>query len=96
MNVVIWGIDWRPGDELVTTDLEHPGLSVPLAVAARRRGVRCASCDLADGSEDLEAAVARVAGPRTRLVALSHVAWATGARARRRRGRARRPARRAR
>ncbi len=80
MNVVIWGIDWRPGDELVTTNLEHPGLSVPLAVAGRRLGVRVRVLDLADGSEDLEAAVARVAGPHTRLVALSHVAWGTGAR----------------
>jgi L-cysteine/cystine lyase len=80
MNVAIWGIDWRRGDELVTTNLEHPGLSVPLAAAARRLGLRRRVLDLVDGTEDLEAAVAAVAGPRTRLVALSHVAWSTGAR----------------
>ena len=80
MNVVIWGLDWRPGDELVTTNLEHPGLSVPLAVAARRRGLRLRVLDLVDGDEDLQAAVSRVATPRTRLVAISHVCWRTGAR----------------
>jgi L-cysteine/cystine lyase len=80
MNMVVWGIDWRPGDELVTTNLEHPGLAVPLAVAARRRGLRLRVLDLVDGDEDLQAAVSRVAGPRTRLVAVSHVAWSTGAR----------------
>jgi len=31
------------------------------------------------GEEDLEAAVGAVSGPRTRLVLLSHVSWATGA-----------------
>jgi L-cysteine/cystine lyase len=80
MNVVVWGLDWRAGDELVTTNLEHPGLSVPLGVAARRRGLRLRVLDLVDGDEDLQAAVSRVATPRTRLVAISHVCWRTGAR----------------
>ena len=40
LNVVAWGIDWRPGDEIVTTALEHPGVTVPLAVVARRTGAR--------------------------------------------------------
>ena len=38
MNAVIWGLDLAPGDELVTTGMEHPGLVVPLAAAARRSG----------------------------------------------------------
>lgn len=79
LNAAIWGIDWRPGDEAITTPLEHPGLSVPLRVMAERTGATLRILDLADGSEDLEAAVAAAAGPRTRLVALSHVAYGTGA-----------------
>lgn len=79
LNLVAWGIDWRPGDEIVTTALEHPGLTVPLAVVARRTGARLRVIDAARAQGDLEAAVAREAGPRTRLVALSHVAWSTGA-----------------
>jgi L-cysteine/cystine lyase len=80
MNRVIWGIAWRPGDEAVTTSLEHPGLAVPMRAMARRLGVVLHVLALARGDEDLEAAVAAVAGPRTRLVALSHVAYGTGAR----------------
>ena len=91
INVVAWGIDWRPGDEIVvTTHLEHPGLSVPWPSSRAGSGRGDARPDRPRrASEDLEAAVARVAGPRTRLVALSHVAWGTGARARRGGGRAR-------
>ncbi len=79
LNVVAWGIDWRPGDEIVVPALEHPGMTVPLAVIARRRGVVLRWIDPDGVEEDLEAAVAEACGPRTRLVALSHVSWATGA-----------------
>lgn len=77
---VIWGIDWRAGDEVVTTNLEHPGLTVPLGLVARRHGVRVRIVELASGGEDLEARVDAVCGPRTRMVAVSHVSWTTGAR----------------
>jgi L-cysteine/cystine lyase len=80
MNQVIWGIDWRPGDEVVTTALEHPGLLVPLGVLARRMGVTLRVLDAGDGSGPLEERVAGACSPRTRLVALSHVAYGTGAR----------------
>lgn len=80
INAVIWGLDWREGDEVVTTDAEHPGLAGPLAVLARRRGVRLRFAPVTHGAVDLEAAVGALIGPRTRLVALSHVAWGTGAR----------------
>jgi L-cysteine/cystine lyase len=79
VNLAAWGIDWRPGDEIVTTALEHPGLSVPLAVVARRSGARLRVIGAERAGGDLEQAVAEVAGPRTRLVALSHVSWSTGA-----------------
>jgi len=79
VNVAAWGIDWRPGDEIVVPALEHPGMSVPLAVIARRHGVVIRLIDPEGDAGDLEEAVAAVSGPRTRLVALSHVSWATGA-----------------
>ena len=78
INHVIWGLEWAPGDEVVTTNLEHPGLVGPLAVLARRRGVVVRFVDLETGAEELEDRVRACCGPRTRLVALSHVAWTTG------------------
>ncbi len=79
LNVVAWGLDWRPGDEIVAPALEHPGLTVPLAVIARRHGAVVRWIDPGGSGEGLAAAVAAACGPRTRLVALSHVSWATGA-----------------
>jgi selenocysteine lyase/cysteine desulfurase len=58
------------GDEVVTSDVEHPGLLAPLEAARRRRGftVRFVPFDELAGS----------VGPATRLVACSHVSWADG------------------
>jgi L-cysteine/cystine lyase len=80
MNSFIWGIDWRPGDEIITTNLEHPGLTVPLRTVADRHDVALRVVTLDRGDEPLEPIVKAAARPTTRLVALSHVSWATGAR----------------
>src|SRR4051794_25967094 len=63
-------LELGPGDEVITSDLEHPGLLAPLELARRRRGfdVRFVPFD------ELAASV----GPRTKLVACSHVCWADG------------------
>jgi L-cysteine/cystine lyase len=79
MNVVIWGLGLRRGDRIVTTGMEHPGLAVPLAMAARKTGARLVVVDVGDGSGDLEEAIGAACTARTRLVALSHVSWLTGA-----------------
>jgi L-cysteine/cystine lyase len=79
LDIVIWGIDWRPGDHIITTELEHPGMSVPIAVAARRHGLRVTYLTRAEAELDLEGAISRHVGPRTRLIGLSHVSWCTGA-----------------
>lgn len=80
LDTVIWGVDLGPGDEAVTTALEHPGLVVPLAARVRRAGARLHVIGAAEAQSDLAGAVASRAGARTRLVALSHVAYGTGAR----------------
>jgi L-cysteine/cystine lyase len=70
VNAVLGGLDLAPGDEIVTSDEEHPGLLAPLASARERRGIeiRVVPFD----------AVADAVGPRTRLVACSHVSWVSG------------------
>lgn len=79
MNVVIWGAGLKRGDNVVTTNMEHPGLAVPLAVAAARAGAKVRVVDVGDGSAPLEEVIGRAVTARTRLVALSHVSWMTGA-----------------
>jgi L-cysteine/cystine lyase len=73
--VVVAGLSLGPGDEIVTTDVEHFGLLG--AVHASGARVRVAAVRDRPAGEAHEAILAEVT-PRTRLLALSHVAWTTG------------------
>ena len=74
MNLGVASIDWHEGDEVVSTDTEHPGCLMPLHAIARRFGVRINLVSPPVTPEKVEAAL----NPRTRLVALSHVDWTNG------------------
>jgi L-cysteine/cystine lyase len=73
------GMTWNPGDEIVTTFEEHPGLLLPLALLARRFGVVTRYADIGDGASRVVEALASQITSRTRIIALSHVLWSTGA-----------------
>lgn len=79
MNLATLGINWAPGDEAVTTTVEHPGALFPLYAAQSRFNLTIKTANVA-GKDD--AAVletfGRVIGPRTRLVSISHVSFQTG------------------
>jgi L-cysteine/cystine lyase len=68
---VLEGLDLRPGDEVLTAPDEHPGLLGPLATLRARTGVEVRTAPFGRLDEEV--------GPRTRLVACSHVSWVTGA-----------------
>ena len=70
VNAVIGGLELGPGDEILTSDEEHPGLLAPLGLARRRRGIDVRVVPLAE--------IANEVSPSTRLVACSHVSWLTG------------------
>lgn len=77
VNLALGALDWREGDEVVTTDGEHPGLDEPLDELARRHGVvvRRAEVLLApDTAGPIEALV----NEHTRMIAVSHVLWGSG------------------
>jgi L-cysteine/cystine lyase len=79
MNVAALSIDWKPGDRAVTTSLEHPGGMGPLWAARARHGVELDVVDVASGDPAaVIEAMDRAIVPGTRLVAVSHVSWATG------------------
>jgi selenocysteine lyase/cysteine desulfurase len=73
ISIAVAGLRLGAGDEIVTSDEEHPGLLGPLQAARELNGatVRVVPLD----------SVADAVGPATRLVACSHVSWVTGARA---------------
>jgi len=66
---VLLGLELGPGDEIVTSDEEHPGVLGPLA-GQLARGVEVRLVPWAE--------VADAVGPRTRLVVCSHVSWRSG------------------
>jgi L-cysteine/cystine lyase len=74
-NIVVSGVALGSGDEVVTTNSEHPGLLLPLHVSGAR--VRVADVAGRPTAEALDRILACVT-PRTRLIALSHVLWTTG------------------
>ena len=71
VNAVLAALDLGPGDEVITSDEEHPGVLAPLGALRERRGVDVRVVPFAELPEAV--------GPRTRLVACSHVSWKTGA-----------------
>ncbi len=70
MAQVIGGLELGRGDQILTSDEEHPGLLGALTAARDLRGVEVREAPLAE--------LAEAVGPRTRLVACSHVGWVSG------------------
>jgi selenocysteine lyase/cysteine desulfurase len=79
------GLDWRAGDRIVTTAVEYPANMYPWMDVANRHGVELVTVPEVtrdDGSRivPLEAILTAADHWRTRLVALSHVEYASGQR----------------
>jgi L-cysteine/cystine lyase len=70
VNTVLGGLSLRPGDEIITSDEEHPGLLAPLGRLKRLAGVTVKVAPFAQ--------IAEAVTPSTRLVACSHVSWVSG------------------
>ncbi len=70
VNAVLGGLDLRPGDEVLTTDEEHPGLLAPLGLARELRGIEVRMVPFDELAEHVR--------PETRLVACSHISWLNG------------------
>ncbi len=80
VNIVVEGLPWQAGDEVIVSDQEHPALLTPVLNIARRRGVIVRRLPVVDDDEAMLSGLAALLGPRTRLIALSHVTTETGTR----------------
>ena len=82
INVVLHGMRWQPGDELVTCNLEHMAILTPASVIAERHGVKVVTVEVepnATNARMLELFEEAIT-PQTRLVALSHIQYTCGLR----------------
>lgn len=75
IHIVVTGLDLGPGDEVVTTDSEHFGLTGPLAASGAT--LRIAKIRDAQAADVLGLLLAEVT-PRTKLIAVSAVSWIDG------------------
>lgn len=71
------GLAWKPGDEIISTAVEYPSNVYPWMDVARRCGVTHRMLPETAGRIDKETIFDAVT-PRTRLIALSHVEYASG------------------
>lgn len=85
ISIVANGLDWQWGDRIVTTAVEYPANVYPWMEVVRNRGAKLVMVpeeQAPDGSRvvPLEKILEEAADPRTRIVSLSHVEFASGQR----------------
>ena len=80
LDIVANGIDWRPGDNVILSDQEHPANRIPWYNVAERYGVEVRIVKAGADVERFLADLERLLDGRTRVVSLSHVSRETGLR----------------
>jgi selenocysteine lyase/cysteine desulfurase len=80
-NIIVKGVDLKPGDEVLITEHNHPSNNDAWRVRAQRDGFVVKSLAVpipAPSAENLLAAFERAITPRTRVIAITHVTSTTG------------------
>jgi L-cysteine/cystine lyase len=82
LNIILWGLRWKPGDEVITTSMEHPSGLAPLALIKSRYGIVVKYVDVEYGEKYDESKflfdVEQMITDKTRLLLISHVSFSTG------------------
>ena len=82
-NIVVRGLDLKPGDEVLITDHNHPSNREAWRVRARRDGLAVRSLPVhvpARSSKELLDAFEKAIRPQTKVIAFTHVTNTTGLR----------------
>ena len=82
LNIVLSGLDWQDGDEIITCNLEHGSVLITSLATGKRHGVKVRVVDLAphDSRETILSKFEAAFTSRTRLLFVSHVEYSTGLR----------------
>lgn len=80
LSTVANGLDWRPGDNLVTFRNEFPSNIYPWLRVGDAFGVEVRMCEVRDGRIDLDELISLI-DHKTRIVAVSQIQYASGFRA---------------
>lgn len=80
-NIIVKGVDLKPGDEVIVTDHNHPSNNDAWKVRAKRDGFAVKSLPVrvpAKSVDDLIVQVEAAITPRTKVIAITHVTSTTG------------------
>lgn len=79
INIIINGLNLKAGDEVITSNHEHPALHIPLLNQVKTRGVvlKTFHPDMEDGIGNIQR-IKKLITSKTRLVFISHVTCTTG------------------
>jgi selenocysteine lyase/cysteine desulfurase len=80
VNIVVEGLPWKPGDEIIVTDQEHPALLIPLMNVVRRHGLTVSRLPVSHNADEMLTNFKAMLTKRTKLVAVSHVTTDSGTR----------------
>jgi isopenicillin-N epimerase len=81
LNFVINGLDLREGDEVLMSNLEHPGHIGPWKLKEKRVGIKIKEVPLSPTTKSVDEIVGAFAAaitPKTRVISVSHTVFITG------------------
>lgn len=80
INLVLAGIAWQPGDEVITTNEEHEAMNHPLLYLQRTKKISIKRVEVSSQIEPMLERISKLWTNKTRLVAMSYVTCETGTR----------------
>jgi L-cysteine/cystine lyase len=80
INLVLAGIDWQAGDEVITTNEEHEAMMHPLLYLQRTKGIRARLFPVSPDAQEMLSRLEGALTEKTRLVAMSLATCETGTR----------------
>lgn len=79
-NIVLWGFNWQPGDHILLSDCEHPGIVATAQQLTHRFGVEVSTFPLLaalQAGNPIPTMLEQLR-PQTKLMVISHILWNTG------------------
>jgi len=80
INIILSGLSWKTGDEIITTDQEHEAMRFPLSVLKDRYGITVNRIQTNPKGSIWISELEKSVTSRTKLIAVSHVTCETGTR----------------
>jgi isopenicillin-N epimerase len=80
-EIVQYGIDLKPGDEVLTTDQDYPRMLMTFRQRERRDGIKLVTVSFpvpVTSSDDLYNRIANAVTPKTKLILICHITNRTG------------------